>query len=390
MMKNTRNIGLYIHVPFCLHKCAYCDFCSAVPSDKLQIGAYVDALTLDIQNTARVLERDNVVVDSIYVGGGTPTLMSKRDIRFLIDTIYESFRVTEDAEFTFEVNPATLDRGKANTLIDCGVNRLSIGLQSVHQNELEALSRIHSYKDFVSSYKMARRAGFENINVDVMYGIPEQTEESFRETLSLVCELEPEHISMYGLRIEDGTPFGVHRAELPLPTEDEEYAMFREGRKYLKEHGYEHYEISNYAKEGFASKHNYKYWRCEEYIGIGVAAHSFYDGRRYAKINNTDRYISYICAEESDFASTILASSIEKVDKASLECEYVMLGLRLRAGVVKSEYKKKFGVSFDSKYADRIREYADAGFIIDTQKSCSFSPEGMYVSNRILSDILDL
>ena len=223
-----------------------------------------------------------------------------------------------------------------------------------------------------------------------MYGIPEQTAESFRETLSLVCELEPEHISMYGLRIEDGTPFGVHRAELPLPTEDEEYAMFREGRKYLKEHGYEHYEISNYAKEGFASKHNYKYWRCEEYIGIGVAAHSFYDGRRYAKISYTDRYISYICAEESDFASTIVASSIEKVDESALECEYVMLGLRLRAGVVKADYKKKFGVSFDSKYAERIREYADAGFIIDTQKSCSFSPEGMYVSNRILSDILDL
>ena len=390
MEKNTRRIGLYIHVPFCLHKCAYCDFCSGVPSDKLQMQAYVDALAADIVHTGKTLEPDNVIVDSIYVGGGTPTLLSKKDIIFLVDTIYSSFNVTEDAEFTFEANPATLDRARANTLLDCGVNRLSIGLQSAHNEELAALSRVHTYKEFLSSYKTARKCGFENINIDVMYGIPEQTPESFLETLRIVCDLEPEHISMYGLRIEEGTPFAVHQHELVLPSEDEEYAMYREGRSYLRDHGYEHYEISNYAREGYESRHNYKYWRTQEYIGIGVAAHSFYNGYRYAKITDTDRYISYICAEESDFASTIVSSSIERVDDRALECEYVMLGLRLARGVVKSEYKKRFGVDFDSKYASRIREYAEAGFIIDTEKSCRFSPEGMYVSNRILSDILDL
>ena len=210
MKDNFRRIGLYVHIPFCLHKCAYCDFCSSVATDKLQMQAYVDALADHIVNAGKSVEADNVIVDSIYVGGGTPTLLSKKDIEYITDTIYDAFRVTEDAEFTFEANPATLDRAKAKALIDCGVNRLSIGLQSAHDSELESLSRIHTYKDFLNSYKIARKAGFENINVDVMYGIPDQTPESFRATLEAVCDLSPEHISMYGLRIEDGTPFCVH------------------------------------------------------------------------------------------------------------------------------------------------------------------------------------
>ena len=389
MEKSAKRIGLYIHVPFCLHKCAYCDFCSAVPKDKLQKEAYVDALVSDIEHTGKKMSEDNVIVDSIYVGGGTPSLLSKREIELLTDTIYDSFNVTEDAEFTFEANPATLDKGKAKCLIDSGVNRLSIGLQSAHDNELDALSRIHTFKDFLQSYRTARKAGFENINIDVMYGIPEQTLESFLETLRIVTELEPEHISMYGLRIEEGTPFCVHQSELELPDEDTEYAMYRQGRELLIDAGYAHYEISNYAKKGRGSKHNLKYWRCEEYIGIGVAAHSFYEGKRYAKISDVDRYIAYVCGDEN-FENTISARSVEQIDQKTLECEYVMLGLRTSQGVVKAQFEQKFGFSFDSKYAERIKEYAEAGFIIDTERACTFSPEGLYVSNRILADILDL
>ncbi len=389
MNDNTRRIGLYIHIPFCLHKCAYCDFCSDVQKDKMQKSAYVDALILDIEHTGKQLSEDNVVVDTIYVGGGTPSLLTKKEIELLTDTIYDSFRVTEDAEFTFEANPATLDKSKASALYACGVNRLSIGLQSAHDHELEALSRIHTYKEFLNSYKIARRAGFENINIDVMYGIPEQTKESFFETLKIVCELEPEHISMYGLRIEEGTPFCIHEKELQLPDEDEEYAMYREGRALLTEAGYSHYEISNYAKKGYGSKHNLKYWRCEEYIGIGVAAHSFYAGKRYGRITDVNRYISYICGEGS-FEQIVSPGSVEQIDQKALECEYVMLALRTSHGVDKVRFEEKFGFDFDSKYAERIREYADAGFIIDTHRACMLSPEGMYVSNRILSDILDL
>ncbi len=389
MDKNVKKIGLYIHIPFCLHKCAYCDFCSDTVKDKLQKEAYVDALISDIEHTGKKLSEDNVVVDSIYVGGGTPSLLSKKEIEFLTDTIYDSFRVTETAEFTFEVNPATLDRSKAKCMLECGVNRLSIGLQSAHDNELRALSRIHSFKQFLDCYKTARRAGFENINVDVMYGIPEQTLESFMQTLETVAELEPEHISMYGLRIEQGTPFSECEGELALPDEDTEYAMYRQGREFLLSAGYSHYEISNYAKEGCESQHNLKYWRCEEYIGIGVAAHSFYADRRYAKITDTDKYIAYICGDENT-EGTILPESVEHIDKDALECEYVMLGLRTGRGVVKARFKEKFGFDFDSKYAERIKEYADAGFMINNDKACMFSPEGMYVSNRILCDILDL
>lgn len=390
-MDNYKRIGLYIHIPFCVHKCAYCDFCSAVAKDKMQMQAYVDALARDIIHTGKKISADNVIVDSVYFGGGTPSLLPKKDIEYLTDTIYEAFKVTEDAEFTFEVNPATLDRTKAKALLECGVNRLSIGMQSAHDNELDALSRVHNLKDFVNCFKLARKAGFENINIDVMYGIPEQTLESFLETLGVVCELKPEHISMYGLRIEDGTPFSVHKSELVLPGEDEEYSMFRQGRTFLKEHGYTHYEISNFALEGYESKHNMKYWRCREYIGLGVAAHSFYDGVRYAKITDTDRYISYICGEEEErYDDTIVASSVERITPEALEVEYVMLGLRTARGVVKENYERKFGIDFDEKYGERIREYADAGFIINTEKKCRFSAEGMYVSNTILADILDL
>ena len=391
MDNQIKYIGLYVHIPFCLHKCAYCDFCSSVASDKVQMQAYVDALALDIINSGKAVEGDNVIVDSVYFGGGTPSLLAKKDIEYLTDTIYEAFRVTEDAEVTFEVNPATLDRAKAKALIDCGVNRLSIGMQSAHDNELEALSRVHNLREFVNCYKTARKAGFGNINVDVMYGIPEQTEESFMQTLDVVCDLAPEHVSMYGLRIEEGTPFAIHRSELVLPGEDEEYSMFRRGRSYLKEHGYSHYEISNFAKEGKESKHNYKYWKCEEYIGVGVSAHSYYGGKRYARITDVDRYIYYLCGEETpNLTDIIVASSVEEITPAVLEVEYVMLGLRTHRGVVKAEYKKKFGIDFDAKYTERIREYADAGFIINTEKKCRLSAEGMYVSNRILADILDL
>lgn len=391
MDNNIKYIGLYVHIPFCLHKCAYCDFCSSVATDKVQMQAYVDALAMDIVNCGKAVEGDNVIVDSVYFGGGTPSLLPKKDIEYLTDTIYEAFRVTEDAEVTFEVNPATLDRAKAKALYDCGVNRLSIGMQSAHDNELEALSRVHNLKEFLACYKTARKAGFNNINVDVMYGIPEQTEESFMQTLEVVCDLAPEHVSMYGLRIEDGTPFAVNRSELALPGEDEEYSMFRKGRSYLKEHGYSHYEISNFAREGKESKHNYKYWMCEEYIGVGVAAHSYYGGKRYARITDVDRYISYICGDETpNYDDIIVASSVEEITPAALEVEYVMLGLRTSRGVVKADYQRRFGISFDEKYSERIREYAEAGFIINTEKKCRFSPEGMYVSNRILADILDL
>ena len=389
MDKNAKSIGLYVHIPFCLHKCAYCDFCSSEQKDKMQKEAYVDALVYDIEHMGKELEYDNIIVDSIYFGGGTPSLLSRREIELLTDTIYDSFRVTEDAEFTFEVNPATLDRAKAKTLIECGVNRLSIGVQSVHDNELAALSRIHSFKDFINCYKIARKAGFDNISFDVMYGIPEQTLGSFLETLDTLIELEPEHISMYGLRIEEGTPFCIHQNELDLPNEDMEYAMYRQGRQKLIEAGYLQYEISNYSKPQRRSRHNLKYWRCEEYIGVGVAAHSFYADKRYAKITDTDRYITYICAHE-DHAATISAGSVEQIDHGTLETEYVMLGLRTSDGINKAEYRARFGTDFDAKYASRIKEYVQAGFIIDTPTACSFSAEGMYVSNRILCDILDL
>ncbi|MBQ7500346.1 MAG: radical SAM family heme chaperone HemW, partial [Clostridia bacterium] len=262
-----KKLGLYIHMPFCRQKCEYCDFYSG--NEYKDYKKYINALMLHMEDYSPVVS--DYETDTIFIGGGTPSCVPVKYILELIDGIYSYFKVPLSAEFTIEANPATVNFTGLKRYLQAGINRLSLGCQSSFDNELAALGRIHDYDAFEQTFIAARDAGFEIINVDLMYGIPEQTKDSFMKTLERICELNPEHISVYGLKVEDNTPFGqkAARGELILPGEDEEFEMYSSAIKYLKTMGYSQYEISNFAKPGYECRHNLKYWNMGEYLGLG-------------------------------------------------------------------------------------------------------------------------
>ncbi|MBE6530959.1 MAG: radical SAM family heme chaperone HemW [Ruminococcaceae bacterium] len=372
-----KKLGLYIHLPFCVQKCLYCDFCSFAGSDRELMRAYVSRLCRDIGEwSARCAEHS---VDTVYFGGGTPTLLPISEFERLMGAINRYFKLDKDCEISSECNPATADREYLGALRKMGVNRLSIGLQSANENELRAIGRIHSYADFVDTYNSARSAGFDNISADLMYGIPEQSIKSFERTLDEVISLEPEHISAYGLKIEEGTPFGRMRDSLILPNEDSEYDMYMLCSECLEGAGYNKYEISNFAHKGYASRHNIKYWMGEEYLGFGVSAHSYFGECRFANSRDIDAYIrgADICSENRHI------SPPEKLT------EYVMLRMRLTCGVDHGDFKARFDEDFEALYSKKLDGYVKQGFVISEQGRTFFSDKGFFVSNYILSDILD-
>lgn len=378
-------LGLYIHIPFCVHKCDYCDFCSVDSADKRTMARYADALCLNIADASAAAE--NHRVDTIYFGGGTPTTLPKKLIYDICDTIYESFDVHQNAEFTFEANPATITKDMARTLADCGVNRLSIGLQSSQESELKALTRIHTTQDFLRSYETARLEGFSNINIDLMYGIPGQTKASFMSSLEYAIGLDPEHISAYSLKIEEGTPFAFRRSTFLLADEDTQYEMYMAAIKELFQEGYVHYEISNFAKPGCMCEHNMKYWNTQEYIGLGTSAASCFGGERYVYTRDIDKYIKI---NESGKNLQSLFDERKVQSKKDEENDFVMLAFRLADGVDKAVYTQRFGTSFNAKYAARLAPFIEQGFVIDNAAFSRLTNEGMFVSNYILSTILDL
>ncbi|MBO5701802.1 MAG: radical SAM family heme chaperone HemW [Clostridia bacterium] len=383
--KNRKPLGLYIHIPFCKSKCDYCDFCSFVPNNKGVVEHYTDALILQMEDWSSRCR--NYSVDSVYIGGGTPTYLDIRRIARIIDAAYSNFKIEKNAEFTIECNPATADYEYFKKLRRLGVNRLSIGCQSTHANELKALGRIHSFEQFKACFEDAREAGFDNISVDLMYGIPEQTEQSFIETLTAIASLGPEHISLYALKIEDNTPFAAMRDKLVLPDEEAEYSMYSHAVEYLATRGYERYEISNFCRDGAASLHNLKYWHCDDYLGLGAGAHSYFEDERFSTTRVVRDYIDGLEIIGSDI--NIVASS-EKIDSAECMDEYVMLGMRLAEGIVVADFEKRFNTSFAEKYGYRFDEYLEEGFIIKDETGYRFSSKGMFVSNYILSDVLEL
>ncbi len=384
MHNDPKPLGLYCHIPFCKSKCLYCDFCSVAGSGKHSRAVYVDALCREMYEMGKKAE--GYAVDSVFIGGGTPTILGETLFKKLISHMYDEFFVADSAEFTVEANPATVTKKLAETLVQCGVNRVSLGLQSVHQNELKLLGRIHTLEDFEKSYEILRKAGIDNINVDVMFGIPDQTAESFLNTLKHLVSMRPEHISAYGLQIEPGTPFFTHKDELPLPSEDEEYSMYIYACEFLEQHGYGHYEISNFALQGRECRHNKKYWNGDPYIGIGCAAHSFFGGERFGRCEDIGRYVSAV--KHKALESTV--DSREVITLSAFESEYVMLRMRLSEGVNKKAYKAIFGFDFDARYRDKLKSYIDAGFVINGADNCRFTTDGMYVSNSVLSSILDI
>ena len=376
-----RTLGLYLHIPFCVRKCNYCDFCSAAASANAR-AAYVDALCAHLTASAP-LARDRVV-DTVYLGGGTPTILKDAELTRILDTVRAYYALTKDVEITTECNPVTGRDGLFDALVHAGVNRLSIGVQSMHENELSLLGRAHTFDDFLATFDAARRAGLSNVSADVMFGIPAQTIRSLEETLETLASLPLSHLSAYGLRIEEGTPFDRMRDTLPFPHEDEEADMAELVPILLEKHGFSRYEISNYARNGAYSRHNMRYWLGEEYLGFGPAAHSYFDGVRYATPENTKHYVDAV----REGAFDVLRTDCHALGAHEAREEYVMLRMRLSQGIDKQEFATRFGLSFERAYGD-LSSLCERGLLTNTNERVALTARGMQVSNAILSDWLD-
>ena len=399
--KNKRPLGLYLHFPFCVRKCRYCDFLS-FPSGEAGRKIYLERLKEEIKARGAIYQDYNI--ETLFIGGGTPSLMTGQQLTELLDTVRASFHVSPVGEWTMECNPGTTDAETLRIYRNAGINRLSFGLQSMNDEELKYLGRIHTAKQFAENYQAARRVGFENINIDLMSALPGQTTASWLDTLNKAAAFEPEHLSAYSLIIEEGTPFwdlygddrsgeadadgiiadGVvgqqgKAAILTLPDEDSERQMYHLTKKILAEKGYERYEISNYARKGFECRHNLIYWQRKDYLGLGLGAASMVGNRRFSNVSDMTSYMhdwSY-CQEEI----------LER--KAQIE-ETMFLGLRCTAGVSDRMFTEKFGQSMMDIYGDIIRKYLSEGFLIynPSDGRLAFSEAGTDVSNWILSDFL--
>ncbi len=374
-------LGLYLHIPFCGRKCHYCDFCSARASEETR-AAYVDALCAHLAALAPTARGRRV--DTVYLGGGTPTILTEAQLTRILGTVRAHYTLDADAEITVECNPVTGRDALFEALVATGVNRLSIGVQSVHENELALLGRAHTYADFLATLDAARRAGLTNVSADVMFGIPAQTVTSFKETLETLAALPLSHLSAYGLRVEEGTPFDKNRDTLPFPSEDAEADMADLVAALLPKYGFARYEISNYARNGARSRHNLRYWLGEEYLGFGPAAHSYFKGVRYTTPPDTEGYINAVASGRFD----ALRTECHALTPHEAREEYVMLRMRLAEGVDKCDFLHRFGTSFEEAYGD-LTTLTASGLLINTPTRVAFTARGMQLSNAILSDWLD-
>ncbi|GHV07998.1 coproporphyrinogen III oxidase [Clostridia bacterium] len=371
-------LGLYIHVPFCLQKCAYCDFYSG-PHAPEHMDAYLKAVTAHIREAAGFTRKYSV--DTIYFGGGTPTLLGAKRLTDLLNTCRRVFNLTNNPEITIEANPGTVDPKLLKKLRKAGYNRLSIGVQSLDDNRLLELGRAHNAAQAQSAFDDARDAGFDNISVDILYGLPDQSLDEWRHTLNEIIKWKPDHISCYGLKLEEGTPLYDKRVVLNIPDDDAQADCYLAADELLTSAGFEHYEVSNFAAPSRASRHNMKYWTLQPYMGFGPSAHSDFDGRRYSIIPDLAAYIKGIADGDE-----VLRDSeyIPEVERAG---EYLMLNLRTSYGVSSNEYTRMFRASFETIEADLARCEAH-GLAVHSGDRWRLSPKGFLVSNAILARIL--
>lgn len=334
-----KELGIYIHIPFCKKKCNYCDFISYSNKNGI-ILKYIESLKKEIERSIKLTNSEEYIVKTIYIGGGTPSFINSESIIEILKKIREKYIIDKDVEITIEVNPGTVTEQKLCDYYNSGINRLSIGLQSDNDEILKTIGRIHTYSEFLNTYKLARKVGFKNINVDLMLALPNQTVEILENTVNRVVKLNPEHISIYSLIIEEGTKLEkqISSGELTLPDENTERIMYHLVRKVLNENEYIQYEISNYSKIGFQSKHNTDCWSQKEYIGFGVAAHSYINMERFSNITKIEEYIENI--ENDNIENNYIIN--EKQNKISQMKEYMMLGLRKIKGVSITEFEQKF------------------------------------------------
>lgn len=392
-----KEISVYIHIPFCVRKCSYCDFLSGPADDRMQ-RSYFESLLTEIEEA-----KAPYLVNTVFIGGGTPTIVPSSYIKKVLCKLKESFLVREDAEITIECNPGTVDRQKLQEYREAGINRLSIGLQSADNRELKQLGRVHTYEQFLDTYETARSVGFTNINIDLMSSLPEQTFASFQNTLHKAVSLEPEHLSVYSLIIEEGTPFFERQSSLKLPSEETEFEIYRYTREYLKSKNYNRYEISNYAKTGYECRHNIVYWQRGSYLGFGIGAASLMEQEqrnlRFSNVRQLQKYIRILSAadrtengEKSEFSRTVETDSIEVLTESSRMEEFMFLGLRMIEGVSTKRFLEVFHTAIENIYGDVLRKLEEEKLLVRLSEGedirICLTERGLDVSNVVLADFL--
>ena len=373
-------ISLYIHIPFCAQKCLYCDFPSFARKDHLR-KAYIEALNKEIINLRE--KHNNLEINTIFIGGGTPSVLESNELECLLKEIAK-LNMAKDIEYSMECNPGNLTEEKLEVMKKYGVNRISMGLQAKQDNLLKGLGRIHNYKTFKENFLLAKKVGFNNINVDLMFGLPNQRLNEWEETLREIISLEPAHISAYSLIIEEGTAFYnlYENDKLKLPTEEEERKMYHLAKKILEENGFNQYEISNYAKEGKECRHNLAYWNMDNWIGVGSASASYINGKRIKNISSVEEYINSINEKREAVEEIINNSKNDNME------EFMFMGLRKINGIDENEFKKRFSMNINDVYGEILNKYIDEGLLIRDSGRIFLSEKGIEISNIIMADFL--
>lgn len=375
----NKEIGIYIHIPFCKKKCDYCDFISFSDKDK-KIEEYINAIIKEIGQ-----QKIKSKITTIYIGGGTPSYIDSKLIKEIIAEIKKK-NVDSNAEITIEVNPGTITKNKLEDYKEVGINRLSIGLQVTQNELLKQIGRIHDFEQFLETYEMARKFGFNNINIDLMLGLPNQRIKDLRESLEKIIELNPEHVSVYSLIVEEGTPISnkIKLGELTLPEEDLERNMYWYVKNTLELNGYRHYEISNFAKPGYESRHNMNCWNQKEYIGIGIAAHSYRDITRYSNTEDLSEYIKNV--KNGHFERNRIIHEIQKEDDTKRE--YMILGLRQINGISISKFKEKFGENPIYTFRNELKKLTEEKLIIVDDNNIKLSNKGLDFANIVWEEFI--
>ena len=373
-------ISLYIHIPFCAQKCLYCDFPSFARKDHLRKD-YIEALNKEIISLRE--KHNNLEINTIFIGGGTPSVLEADELECLLKEVAK-LNMAKDVEYSMECNPGNLTEEKLEVMKKYGVNRISMGLQAKQDNLLKGLGRIHNYKTFKENFLLAKKVGFNNINVDLMFGLPNQRLNEWEETLREIISLDPAHISAYSLIIEEGTAFYnlYENDKLKLPTEEEERKMYHLAKKILEENGFNQYEISNYAKEGKECRHNLAYWNMDNWIGVGSAAASYINGKRIKNISSVEEYINSI-NEKGEAVEEIINNS--KNDNME---EFMFMGLRKINGIDENEFKKRFSMNINDVYGEILNKYIGEGLLIRESGRIFLNEKGIEISNIIMADFL--
>lgn len=377
-----KEIGLYVHIPFCKQKCYYCDFCSY--ADKLCMQEkYINSVIKKIKN---IKNKERYLIKTIYIGGGTPSIIDSDKVETIVAEIKSNFKLYEEAEITIEVNPGTVDEEKLKKYKEIGINRLSIGLQSTNDEILKTIGRIHNYNEFEITYELARKIGFKNINVDLMIGLPNQSITDVEESLENIIKKNPEHISVYSLIVEEGTNLQkmIDSGKLNLPDEEIERAMYWKVKQTLEENEYFQYEISNFSKKNYESKHNTDCWKQKEYIGVGLAAHSYLEGVRFSNICDLNEYINNI--EQGIYKKNIIIHEVQ--DKNMMMDEYMILGLRMIEGVNVKEFENKFLTNPKVRYKKQLEKLNNMGLIKLNEESIKLTLKGIDFANIVWEEFI--